>query len=113
MSHFKWNELSEDWDKTEQYWWILEELIAAVPAGGRAEDYYSAYQKLDKEKKRKIVTVIVLRNKLKFQQSKEINLDEIEVTAEDIKTLVDEYLLEKDKIKIIIENININNDTWN
>ena len=113
MSHYLWSALNEDWNLTEEYWWIIEEIIAGGGAGGGPDEWFGAYQKLDKKKKRKIIHLIMTRNGIKFEQTKEVKVDEYNVTAEDIAALVEEHL-EYKKMKVKISDVKMDTDesTW-
>jgi len=113
MSYFLWNELADEWQLTEEYW-IIDRIIGAGGAGGDAGDWYKNYQKLDKKDKRKVIRLIMYRNGIKFEQSREIKIDEYKVTVQDIKELVEDFLEQKRKIQIKVSDVTMDNDnsTW-
>jgi hypothetical protein len=108
MSFFLWNELDQNWDTTEEYW-IIEKIIGGG-GGGDAAQWFGNYQKLDKEEKRKVIRLVMIRNGIKFEQSKEIREDDYTVTAKDIKELVEEYLEEKKKLKMHVTEVTMDID---
>jgi hypothetical protein len=108
MSYFLWNELDQDWDTTEEYW-IIEKIIGGGHVGDAAQ-WFGNYQKLNKEEKRKVIRLIMTRNGIKFQQSKEIREDDYTVTVNDIKELVEDYLEEKKKIQIKVTDVTLDTD---
>ena len=109
MSYFLWSELDQDWDKTEEYW-IIDRIIGPAGDGGDAGDWFRNYQKLSKKEKRKVIRLIMYRNGIKFEQTKEIKIDEYKVTVQDIKELVEDFLEQKKRIQIKISDVTMNDD---
>lgn len=105
MSHYKFDELDETWDSTEEYWWIdaapvLEEII------GTGLDYYDAYEKLDEKKKRKIIRLILHINDIKIVEEKEVK--DYKVTVDDINMVMEMFKEYKEnKKKVIITNVEV------
>lgn len=113
MSHFLWSALDENWEKTEEYWYIIDKIIGPSGGGGGPDEWFGNYKKLTKDEKKKVIRLILHRNGVKFEQQKEVMVDKYKVTINDIKGLVEEHLQSKKKIQIKIEDISLDNEEWN
>jgi len=113
MSYYKWSELTDSWSETSEYW-IIDKIIGPIGAGGGPDEWFGNFQKLTKDEKKKVIRIIIYRNKIKFQQSKEIKEDEYTVTIDDVKNLVEDFLEQKKQVKIKITDVSMNDDesTW-
>lgn len=83
------------WDNNPYTWdevFILLEVAQAAGGGG----YQQAYQKLDKEKKKKLIRLIAKVKGEEFKEEKYVQED-IEVIAKDIELVVNEILVPKVK----------------
>lgn len=108
MSYFLWSELDQDWNLTDEFW-IISQIIGSAHHRGGPQEWYSNYQHLEKDEKRKVIRLIMNRNNIKFEQSRPIN-ENYKVTVEDIKSLVEDFLEQKKKMIVEIRDITIDTD---
>ena len=89
-----WETITAVWELFETFWDIF--------AGKKKEDYQNIYEKLDSEKKKKVVKLICMVKGQKIEEKKvvedfEISIDDIELVLERAK---------KVRPQLFVENVN-------
>ena len=97
MGLITWNDADFFWDSNPHLWNLVVEAVEeiATPSGGVD---FSALDKLEKEKKKKLVRLIMYRNGVKeYDEEKEVK--NIKAKAKDIELIIKEV---KSSVKVII-----------
>ena len=103
MSEYKYNELDENWDSTEEYWIVAIPVLEEIEGTGL--DYYAAYKKLDEKKKQKIIKLILYINDVKIIETKQIN--DYKVSADDINLVMNMFKEYKQTSKVTITDVEV------
>jgi hypothetical protein len=89
------------WDGFCHLW---DDCILIIGGAGAApEEAWDAYRKLSRKKKKKVIRVIVTLKGEEFEESKEV--EDYNITVDDIKLLLEEYKKYQEEIKITVSNI--------
>jgi len=86
VSALTWDDNCEWWNWTKEYWSPESVVPTIIGGGGRVEEVVKDWKDLDKKTKEKIISILIEYNKVRFKQSKKINLDsKYSVKINDIK----------------------------
>ena len=101
MSKKSWEKLNKPWNTITAVWELFETFFLTF-GGKKKKDYQNIYDKLDSEKKRKVVKLICMVKGKKIEEEKvvedfEISIDDIELVLERAK---------KVRPQLFVENVN-------
>ena len=97
----KWeNQIRKPWETISNVVWDLWDIFIGAFNGKRKEDYQNIYEKLDTEKKKKVVKLICMVKGRKIEEEKvvedfEISIDDVELVLERAKRLRPHLFVEK------------------
>jgi len=107
-----WGEIEFLWAEIDYLWNSIIPCIGRIitAGGGHPEEVYNIYQnkKINKKTKKKIIKLIMILKDNRFVEEHEINVNEYDVTVDDIKLLINEYKeYQKRQIAITVESVGI------
>jgi hypothetical protein len=90
-----WENVDTEWETFDRLWNdtlpCIREIAGSIILGAPPEDAYAKAVKKDKKLHCKIVKIIMTLKGEKFEQEKEICLDDYKVTASDVDLLMEYY----------------------
>ena len=95
-----WDEANFLWNENSHIWNLVVEIVESIKQGA---GFVEAYEQLEPEKKKRFISLICKVKGLETYSGQKTIRDDIEITAEDVKLVVEKVL----DINLTIENIQI------
>ena len=91
----KWEDANFNWDNNSYTWddvQLVEEVVEAIQQGGGGDMEEMPWIEWDKEKKKKLIKLILKVHGNTITESKQKEIKQYKITAKDIKIVVKEVL---------------------
>ena len=91
----KWEDANFNWDNNSYTWddvQLVEEVVEAIQQGGSGDMEEMPWIEWDKEKKKKLIKLILKVHGNTITESKQKEIKQYKITAKDIKIVVKEVL---------------------
>ena len=91
----KWEDANFSWDNNSYTWddvQLVEEVVEAIQQGGGGDMEEMPWIEWDKEKKKKLIKLILKVHGNTITESKQKEIKQYKITAKDIKIVVKEVL---------------------
>tara|TARA_Y100000592_G_C5195253_1_gene188016 strand:- start:29 stop:343 length:315 start_codon:yes stop_codon:yes gene_type:complete len=95
-----WEQIEKPWDDLDIVWQLFE-FFVDIFYGKKKENYKNIYEKLDKEKKKKVVKLICMVKGRKIEEVKEV--EDFEISIDDVDLVLERA--RKLKPQLFVENI--------
>ena len=102
----KWEDADFSWDNNSYTWddvQLVEEVVEAIQQGGGGDMEEMPWIEWDKEKKKKLIKLILKVHGNTITESKQKEIKQYKITAKDIKIVVKEVL----GVEMIAEGVSI------
>tara|TARA_B100000131_G_C17824609_1_gene495149 strand:- start:199 stop:516 length:318 start_codon:yes stop_codon:yes gene_type:complete len=96
----KWENIKKPWNIIDTVWELFE-VFVDVFKSVKKRDYGNVYDKLDKEKKKKVVKLICMVKGRKIEEEKEV--EDFEISIDDIDLVLERA--KKLRPQLFVENI--------
>jgi hypothetical protein len=112
LTECNWNDVPELWNEAERLWNnvcpIIEEITGGRGGKASPEDTLAEFNKLDKKKKRRILRVILYYKGERFSQQREVR-DDLGVTVEDMRLLIEKYgeWKRQRELRVTVDNVKV------
>ena len=101
MSKKTWEKMDKPWNLITSVWELFETFFD-IFAGKKKENYQNIYDKLDSEKKRKVVKLICMVKGKKIEEEKVV--EDFEISVDDIELVLERA--KKVRPQLFVENVN-------